>query len=239
MREEFRELLETMRSISEYMPLYIYENWFNKIGKKEDYLLCLFSESFRSTLCICNMLDSVFVCQTSVIIRLLLESVGIINILSNHPELLEGYKKHVEIRLKIADLDKKEKIDYLQKEFPDVQKGKLLSYMDYGWIEPIIDVDKNSICEKTMLELANLSDVISWKEVLFDKLAHQSFTLENLVNKNGDIPAMSYILEILCKLFDYLCCNFYKLTKFEFIINGQDLFQGDFRKKYKDLEFHD
>ena len=232
-KKEYRDLLQVMDDISYKMPEIIYLKYWDKFGNKHKHLFSLYSESFKSTFSICRLLSDGCVCQSAVVLRLLLESVSIICILSDHPELIERFAKHNNIRLEVAMMDKKEELETLKKYFPNVKDGRYLAYMDYGWFEPLTT---NRITEKEMIAVAGLSDLISWKEKFFDKIAHQSFTTEVMIGqKDGEIPFVGDEILILCKLFDHLCVHFHNLTKYDFVNNGIDDFNDRFRKIYKDL----
>lgn len=116
--------------------------------------------------------------------------------------------------------------------------------MDYGWfeskLEPKIkngrlDIPKPS--ETELIRLAKFDDIIQWKKLYLDKISHQSFMMENMINSNGEIPILTSFFEILCKLFDCLCCDFHQLTNFDFVFDGVNMFQDKFRNLYKNEDF--
>jgi len=229
--EEKRSMLESIANISFNMREKIYLDYFDKLDPKYKCILALFDDSFMSSLMVCECLKNAAVAQSAVILRLLLESVSIIHIISEHSELLDEYRKHFNIRMEIASNPKKER-EILKKHFPEVDDRKILSYMDYGWIHSLTN---NSPSEKEMIKLANLGDVIEWKNQYLDKLTHQSFSTTNMIGESGDFPIVEIFIQILGKLFDYLCCDFHKLTNFDFVIDGKDMFQGWFRPHYMKL----
>lgn len=242
-KESYRQLLGSMANIAIEMPEIILLNYYDKLGNQNKYLLSLFNESYKSALIVCESLKNGCISQAAVILRLLLESASLIRVLTLYPELLEKYIKHFKVRLEISHNPEKER-SILETEFPDVDSNKRLSYMDYGWFEsklqPSIKNGKLQVPqpkETELIKLAGFNDLISWKKEFLDKLSHQSFMMENMVDENHEIPLAVRFIEILCKLFDYICCDFHTLTGFDFIINGEDKFQGEFKKIYKQEDF--
>ena len=106
---------------------------------------------------------------------------------------------------------------------------RTLRYMDYGWV--------SKGCNETQLfNEAGFRDLVSWKQIFLDKFVHSSYTNIDLVGENYDYPIIQHLVEITGKAFDYLCCAFHKLTNFDFVINGIDMFQGQFRPLYEQFQ---
>jgi hypothetical protein len=185
----------------------------------------------------CESLSKACVSQAAVLLRLLLESASIIHVLVQNPDLLEEYIKHIKIRLEIG-LNPDEESDLLEKYFPDIEKNQRLKYMDYGWFKSKMQtvIRKGKVIEPSvtdLIRLAGFDEIISWKKLYLDKLSHQSYTMLNMIDKNGDIPIVINFIQILCKLFDHVCCDFHAITGFEFIFDGISKFQSEFREIYK------
>lgn len=242
-KESYKELLSCRVNISIEMNEVILLKYFDKLGINNKYLLSLFNESYKSAFIVCEAIKNGCVSQAAVVLRLLLESSSIIRVLIDYPDLLEKYVKHFKIRLDISHTPNKER-SVLENSFPNVESNKRLSYMDYGWfeskLEPKIkngklDIPKPS--ETELIRLAKFDDIIEWKKLYLDKISHQSFMMENMINSNGEIPILTSFLEILCKLFDCLCCDFHQLTNFDFVFDGLNVFQDKFRNLYKNEDF--
>ena len=232
--ERRRDLLESIANISGNMRDIIYQKFYDEVDKKHRRILHLFDDSFMSAFMVCECLRNGAIAQSAVILRLLLESESIIHILSEHPEVLDEFMKHFDIRLEVSKNPKKER-DTLKNYFPDVE-SKILSYMDYGWINSLTDNDPS---EKEMIKVANFNDIIAWKDQYLDKLSHQAYLSVNMIGENYDFPIITNFVKILGKLFDYMCCDFHKLTGFDFVIDGKDMFQGWFRPVYDDFTKED
>ena len=237
-KESYKDLLGVMAKISIEMPEIITLDYFDKFDANNKYLLSLFIESYKSALIVCESMNNVCIAQAAVVLRLLLESVSLIRVLTKYPELQEKYIDHYKIRLKIGR-DPKKEWKILEEAFPNVNKNKRLSYMDYGWFESKLQtkVENGELKvpypnETELIKLAGFDDIISWKKLYLDKLSHQSYTIVNMIDDNSEIPIIVNFIEILCKLFDYLCCDFHNLTKFAFVFEGKNLFLDEFKKLY-------
>lgn len=242
-KESYKELLGCMANISIEMSEVILLNYFDKLGVNKKYLLCLFNESYKSVFIVCEAIKHGCISQAATVLRLLLESTSLIRVLINYPDLLEKYIKHFIIRIDISHAPDKERT-ILEESFPNVKSNKRLSYMDYGWFESKLEprIENGQLItpkasEIELIKLAGFNDLVEWKRQYLDKISHQSFMMENMLDSNGEYPLLIRFIEIMCKLFDYLCCDFHQLTNFDFVFNGISMFQGNFRKLYENEYF--
>lgn len=228
--ESKRNLLESMDDISLKMRDEILLKYFDCLGNDAKYLLSMFVDAYDGFNIFCYTLQKAAVSQAGLILRQLLEQAAICHILVSHSELREKYVEHYKLRIELADLNKGKQIKELSKRYNVPNDSRALAFMDYGWIGFKDSKDCN---EDGMIEYADLGDIIPWRKMYLDKLAHTSFVTASLIGKEGDFPIVNNFIEIAAKLFDYLCVAFHNLTQFNFVFDGVDLFNDNFRKQYK------
>ena len=219
-KEIKKELLNVMNQISERMNEIIFLNYFDKLGNDKKYILSMMNDAFLTTKVFCYAMQNVCVVQAGLLLRQLLEQVSILYILVAHPETLPKYIEHSKLKREWIDLKKGKQIDLIAERFGVPNKPSALAYLDYGWIG---FKDEKQCNEDGMLLFAGFDDILSWRKMFLDKLAHSSFTAVNFLGENKDFPITNNFVEIAAKLFDYLCVAFHNLTKFDFVFDGFDL----------------
>lgn len=225
-----RELIYSMQDISSRMSEVILLNYYDKFDKEDKYMLAMFEDAYRSVIMFCLGIQNVAISQSGVLLRQLLEQTAICYILVSHPELKSGYADHFKTRLDLAELNKAKQIKKLAAKYNIPEKPSALTFMDYGWIKFDNPQDCN---EEGMLKYAGFNDIISWKKIYLDKLAHSSFVGLNFIGDDNSFPIVNNFIEIASKLFDHLCVAFHNLTKFDFKFDGVDLFNSKFRELYR------
>lgn len=222
------KLLKTMKEISCRMTGIILLNYYDCLGTDNNYCLSMMIEAYQTMDVFCHAMQETYLPQAGLLLRQLLEQVAISFILVQHPETLPKYKEHCKLRLEWSSLKKGEQIVKIAEKFGVPDNPIALSYLDYGWIG-FNNIKKCN--EDEMLKYAGFDDILPWRKMYLDKLAHTSFTSINLLGETKNFPIIKNFMEISCKLFDYLCVAFHNLTKFDFIIDNNRLFET-FRNLY-------
>ena len=229
MFEKEKELLKSMNEISVKMRDTILLNYFDIMGNNAKYILSLCIDAFDSINVFCFTVQNVAIKQAGTILRLLLEEVSIIHILTKHQELLDKYVEHFKFRMEINSLDKNKQIPKISEKFNIKENRDALTYLDYGWIP--CDKGNKYSNEESMIKYAGFSDIISWKKMYLDKLTHSSFYNNNFIG-DTKFPIIESFIEISAKLFDMLCCDFNNYTKFDFVFDNINYFKN-FRDNYE------
>lgn len=224
--ELIRELLKNMDQISQRMRDIIYLNYFDKLGNENKYLLSMMSDAFQTAKILCYAIQDIAITQAGILLRQFLEQVAISYILVEHHDLLPKYVEHYKLRNELVDYTGEERMQIVSEKL-SVPPRCALSYLDYGWIGLSVNVSN----ETNMLKFAGFKDIIVWKKRYLDKMAHSSFVSINLAGPDNDYPILTNFMEISAKLFDYLCVAFHNLTHFDFVFNGEKLFDR-FRDSY-------
>ena len=86
-----------------------------------------------------------------------------------------------------------------------------------------------------LVKLAGFDDIFPWIDIL-NMFIHGTVTFANTADKDGAGPIFisHRIIDIAAKLTDYLCCSFHKKTGFDFVFNGEKMFEI-FRKYYQSI----
>lgn len=226
-----QELIKTMNEISSKMRDHILLDYFDKLGDDKKYVLSMMIEAYQTVDVFCYAMQNTSLTQAGLLLRQLLEQVAISYILVEHPETLLKFIEHYKLRKEWINLKKGEQIEKISEKYGVPDKPIALAYLDYGWIG-FDDIKKCN--EDEMLIYAGFKDILPWRKMYLDKLAHTSFTSTDLLGEQNDFPITRNFLEIACKLFDYLCVAFHNLTKFSFIFDNNNLF-ASFRLLYSDF----
>ena len=231
-KELHKELLRSMNQIATYMPEVIFQRYFDKFGDDNKYILAMADDAFKSIDVFCYAIQHVALSQAASVLRQLLEQVSIVCLLVNHRDLLQPYIEHFKFRQDNNQLPDKELIDVASEHYSIANNKSALKYLDYGWL---CSEENIYYSEGALIKMAGFEDILSWRKTYLDKFVHASYTTTNLLI-DGDFPIINPFIKIATKLFDHLCTSFHKLTDFDFVFDGVDLFHSDFINHYQLLD---
>ncbi len=118
-------------------------------------------------------------------LRTLIEQVIIISTLANHPESLEAFKLHNELKVNEEFKTNKKEIDkyLLSKEINPDNMTLRSKYIDYGWLDSIeefkTDKSKKMYRVKSMAKLIGLDEYYEWY-ANWSNYVHSNFLLLNI-----------------------------------------------------------
>lgn len=227
--EHIRKLLKCIDETSSSMSRIIYLNYFDKMSSDEKYLIAMFDDAFKTASIACYSISLVALTQAGDMIRKLMEQAAIVTFLIDHKEKLPKFVEHYKLRKEIWNKTKREQISIICERFGITDERTALTYLDYGWVG-------NNCNEIGLLKIVGFNDLLSWKRTFLDKFVHSSFTNADLVGNDYNYPIIKNIVEIMAKCFDYICCTFHSLTGFDFVIEGKDMFQKEFRPLYSSYD---
>ena len=230
--EHIKKLLEVMDNISSSMSKIIYLNYFDKADSNTKYLLAMYDDTFKTTSIACYSTSLIALTQAGDMIRKLIEQTAIVTFLTDHREKLPKFVEHYKLRKEIWNKAKWEQIKIITKKYNLKNEREALTYLDYGWV-------KEDCNETGLIKEAGFGDLLSWKKVFLDKFVHSSYTTVDLTGEKYDYPIIKHLVEIMAKCFDYVCCSFHHLTNFNFVIDGEDMFQKVFRPLYESYSAED
>lgn len=224
-----RELLKSMNQIAIEMEDIILFDYFDKLGNDKKRLLSIMQDAYKTLDLFCIALQKAAIIQAGLLLRQFLEQVAISFVLVQHQDLIPKYNEHCLFRIDTSTLNKAKQRREALKRFNVPEDCDALAYMDYGWIP--FDDPKNCN-EDGMLRYVAFDDIITWRKLYLDKLAHTSYTSNDLLGETHDFPIVNNFVQIAGKLFDHLCVAFHNLTKYAFVIDGKDMFNNVFRPLY-------
>ncbi len=221
--EEYNKLLSNMYDLSAKMPEVIYFNYFDS----NKYLYDVYLDAFNSLRGFCVLIREVLLSQASALLRMAMEKIATIRMLTMHPELMDEYIEHRKFRFELVKSNSKKKNDLIKEHYKDKTDFKKIqptNYLEYGWLQPICD---NECGLDSLIEKANIhpepSFMKEWKDLL-NVWVHGAVTFSNLVAGGVDKPLRysNDLIIIAANLIGYLICDFHVTTNFNFVLGGID-----------------
>lgn len=230
-REQYLKVLEIAQEISDYGPAIV--DKLRVAEKKRLYFLIV--ESFRSFSAFSRLIRMHFLVQSSAVLRLFVEEISKVVILVEHPELYDAFVKHCQAREEVMDMTQKQRKLRVMEIFglSKNQYDNALAYLDYGWIKPINKEGKYGYHEMLKLAYAEGSSVLKWIDNL-DQFIHQNIDSHSLTPEGFGRFELDNIY-FGCIAFEKLFVAFHNLTRKEFVINGERLFEDRFWPEYEKM----
>lgn len=227
----YLEVLSIAQEIADNGPTLV--NTLKVTEKKRLYSLIV--EAFRSFSAFSRLVRMHFLVQSSAVLRLFVEEVSKITILSEHEELYGLFEKHCIAREEIIDMTQKErKLKVLEIfELNKNQYDNALAYLDYGWIKPISKEGKYGYHEMLKFACIEGSTILKWIDNL-DQFIHQNVNSLSLSSEGFELFELDNIY-LSCIFFEKLFVAFHNLTKKEFTFNGVKLFEDKFWPLYEKM----
>ena len=167
----------------------------------------LFAEAFLSISSVAKLMFDKSWSQASVILRVAIEEVATLYVLSFCPETREAFVNLFDERGRFLKLSDDEKKKY--KKDNNI-KGSINEYFDYSWIKDYTKDHKYG--RNQLLKLSHIDEFIVDIEELLNSFAHGTISIFQFFNDKEGWGLMSKygqrITKINCKLYDFLCCSF-------------------------------
>ena len=228
-----RDMLELIAKGSHNMPNYVFTYYKNhNIPCRQKCFYNLIADSFLTLYSFSVLMNDSCWSQASVLLRVGLEQVAAVFVLTNIDGTLEKYIDLQCEKSNYYQLNKEEQKDYAKEHG---FKGKENSYFDYGWIKEFTCDGSYGINQ--LLKLVGLEEFLVDIEQTLNSFAHGSITIFQFNGNNWEIMRKhgKRITIACCKLFDFLCCAYKKIVKDEFDnLPLNDIFI-DFEMRYKYL----
>lgn len=222
-------LKENIFSISQNMFPQICVDMDKFENKQHNYYFTLVNEIYRGLALSCVAIDLQSYSQIGTLLRQLLEQVATAKLLGLSENNLSAYREFAKARyyyFKHNEDDCELKKLYEASKLPKKSRGSKLDYYSLGWLELI---GATEISYDKLFELANIYDLRSWRTYC-NNFVHTNLTYMELTQE-GMIKLSTEFIYLLAILFDEICCNYHKLTGFDFKFGGLDIF-ADFRTNY-------
>lgn len=213
-KESYDSLSEMMSIIIESTTSIVdsvfteYVNHIEHQNQKQIYNL--FADAYLSVSAFCKLIFDHSWSQAATILRMTIEQVSVLYILSEYPTSRDKFIKLFNEHGQYLRLDDKSKKNYIKDNA--IPKNRVNDYFDYSWIKDF--TDDNTYGRDQLLKLAHLDKfLVDIKETL-NAFVHGSISIFQFNSAEGKTELMSRygarLVLIVCKLFDFLCCSFKK-----------------------------
>ena len=230
-KQLYLEVLTIAQQISDYGPALVDSL---KVTEKKR-LFSLIVEAFRSFGAFSRLIRMHYLVQSSAVLRLFIEETSKVTILSEHPELYDAFEKHCKVREEVLEMTQKQRKLKVIEAFGlnKNQYENALSYLDYGWTKPISKEGKYGYHEMLKLACVEDSTILKWVDNL-DQFIHQNIDSHSLTNEGFGLFELDNIY-LACIFFEKLFVSFHNITRKEFVINGERLFEDKFWPLYEKM----
>ena len=224
-----REMLSFVAVGSHDMPNHVFTYYVNhNISVEQKCFYNLIADSFLTLYSISVLMNENCWSQASTILRMALEQVAAVFIMSYNNKALEAYVALQKEKALFYNLNDQEQKEYAKK---NGFKGKENDYFDYSWIK---DFTNDGKCGRNqLLDLARLEEFKSDIKEVLNSFSHGSITIFQFNKDNWDVMRRygDRIGIACCKLFDFLCCSYQNIIHEEFF----DLPLNDIFLRFKSI----
>lgn len=184
-----------------------------KRRKEEKRFYNLIADSFLTLYSYCNLFFNHAWSQAFALLRVGLEQVAAVYILCNVDGAHDEYIKLYDLYLQYIELESEEEKKSFKKE--NNIKDNINNYFDYSWISKFTMDHKYG--RKQLLELARLDEFIRDIEESLNAFSHGSISVFQMSKDNWAVMKTYGRRACLtcCKLYDFLCCSYFKLIGVE------------------------
>ena len=226
-----RDMLKLISLGSYNMPEYVF-NYYQKhnIPAKQKHFYNIIADSFLTLYSFCTLINDGCWSQASTLLRMGLEQVAAIYIVSYTDGAMDSYINLQIEKDKCSGLSKEKQKEYLRR---NGFRGKVSDYFDYSWIKEYTN-DK-TYGRDQLLKLAHLGEFLPDIEYTLNSFSHGTINIFQFEKGNWEFMKRygDRITLTCCKLFDFLCCSykniigdeFYNLPLNNYFINFKELYE--------------
>lgn len=229
-QEQINEMLSTIMVSSHEMPSYVFRYYIDSKKRHEEKIFYnLIADAFLSLFSFCKLMFENAWSQAATVLRMGIEQVASIYVLTNTPGALENYIKLHNLRFQYLDIKTKGDVTIFLKDH-SIQKNRINSYFDYSWIANY--TSDGNYGRNQLLELAHLNEFLVDIEETLNGFSHGSISVFEMSNNNWDVMKRHgrRASLVCCKLYDFLCCSYHDLIGDE---QFSDLPLNEYFKSFK------
>ena len=234
-QEQINQMLSLIMDSSHSMPDYVF-HYYIDFNKKSDEKIFynLIADSFLTLFSYCKLMFENAWSQAFALLRIGIEQVSAVFLLTYIPNALEEYIKIHRLEYEYLKCDSKEN----KKEFLKQHniKGRPSDYFDYGWVSNLRK--DHEYGRNQLIEMAHLDEFKTDIEETLNPFSHGSISVFQMSGDNWKVMKKygSRASLICCKLYDFLCCSYHNLIgDSEFAKLPLDRYFKTFRQIYHDL----
>lgn len=179
-----------------------------KITRKYKSFYNLLAESFITIKSFCILMRESAWSQAATILRTGIEQISAVFVLANNSNALESFANLYLEKSSFVRLSEEEQKEYAKSHG---FKGKIYEYFDYGWIKDY--TEDGTYGRDQILKLAFLDEFETDIKTTLNPFSHGKLSIFQFDYDNWKAMKRygERIILICCKLFDFLCCSFYKI----------------------------
>ena len=235
-KKELRiKLLKLIHKVGQNSSNQIFTLFISEPNKNLKPLYNLFAEAFLSLKGFVTLINDECWTQAGAILRITLEQVSMLFLLSQNKELIGEYLRLNNEKRKYWILSTKEKENYLKElreKDPRLNKHNINNYFDYSWYKD----EEGKYTKETIIKAALLDEFIDDVDNWYNKFAHGQISIFEFNNNSWEVMKKmgNRMTSSSFKLFDFLICsfwNFFGRKKIE-SVNLLPLF-CEFNKSYQ------
>lgn len=208
--EQINQMLSLIMDSSHPMPNYIfhYYDYFKK-KPEEKIFYNLIADSFLTLFSYCKLMFENAWSQAFTVLRMGLEQVAAVFLLTHIPGALEKYINLHKLKVQFIKIESDDDKKAFRKEHNILNKYN--DFFDYYWVSDFTDDGKYG--RNQLIKLARLEEFLTDIEQSLNAFSHGSMSVFQMSGDNWKVMKRYGRRASLtcCKLYDFLCCSYYKL----------------------------
>ena len=210
-QEQINKMLSIIMESSHQMPDCVFDYYCrHKKDSFEKIFYNLVADSFLTLFSYCKLVFENAWSQAFALLRVGIEQISAAYVLSTNKAALHEYIKLSKLKIEYINLETQaEQEKFLSDR--SIQKNKIHSFFDYGWISNF--TDNRQYGRNEIIKLAGLGEFIVDIDETLNAFAHGSISVFQMNKDNWNLMRR-YVNRsslICCKLYDFLCCAYAKL----------------------------
>lgn len=234
--EQINQMLNLIMESSHSMPNYVFHYYVGFKKKPDEKILYnLIADSFLTLFSYCKLMFENAWSQAFTVLRMGLEQVAAVFLLTNTPGTLQKYIDLYRLKVQFVNIESEnDKIEFLRAH--GIPKNRINDFFDYSWISGFtIDGEYG---RKQLLKLARLEEFLFDIEQSLNAFSHGSMSVFQMSGDNWNVMKNYGRRASLtcCKLYDFLCCSYHNLIGDEELVKlPLDRYFKSFKLIYYDL----
>ena len=208
---KINQMMDLIMESSHPMPDYVFHYFVDFKKKPEEKIFYnLIADSFLTVFSFCKLMRENAWSQAFTLLRMGIEQVAAVFIISNMDGALEEFIKLHNLKITYLNIDsEQDKKDFLSAN--GIAKNRINDFFDYSWVSKF--TNDGTYGRKQMIELARLDEFLVDIEQSLNAFSHGSISVFQMSGDNWDVMKRYGRRACLtcCKLYDFLCCSYHNL----------------------------
>lgn len=208
--KQINQMLSLIMDSSHPMPDYVFHFYVDFKKKPEEKIFYnLIADSFLTMFSYCKLVFENAWSQAFTVLRMGLEQVAAICLLTHTPGALEKYIDLHKLKVRFINIESENDKKAFLKEHNI--SNKYNDYFDYYWVSDFTSDGKYG--RNQLIKLARLEEFLTDIEQSLNAFSHGSMSVFQMSGDNWKIMKRYGMRANLtcCKLYDFLCCSYHNL----------------------------